>query len=201
MGLTITVDIGGLKVAARVVNEDDPPAQPRCLPRGPSSPSPEGIRPRSSAADGGSAPRRVQVSAVTRTASSSTAASVPRSTVARSACRWAPSRCRRCRPARRPLVKASPAPTVSTTATGRPGRWTIPSAEAATTPPGPSVTTTIAGPRVRHAVATCTGGCPGRSQARSSALALTISAAATSASTRGRSLSGVPISWGRQFGS
>ena len=109
--------------------------------------APPGRRLPRSAGGRGSAPGRVQVMAAARTASSASSARVAASIARRSTRRAPPSRSRRCRPASRAAMQASPAPTVSTTSTARPGRRSTPAWRvAASSPAGPRVITTIAGP-------------------------------------------------------
>ena len=69
-------------------------------------------------------------------------------------------------------MKASPAPTVSTTSTAIPGRSTGPAGPCAWTPSPPRVTTTRDGPRVSHCSAAAAGSIPGEIQSRSSSLTL-----------------------------
>ena len=99
-------------------------------------------------------------------------------------------------------MNESPAPTVSTTSTGTPGRLTGPlAAPTARAPSPPRVTTTSAGPWPSQAAATSSTVLPGSSHATSSSLAFTRSATASSSCTTASTSSRGPISRCRTFGS
>ena len=147
---------------------------------------------------GGSAPARVQVSADTADASRSAPS------IASLLARWSAARDvtpRWASPASKPELKASPAPTVSTTGTSKARVPCISPSLSARTPRLPCVIATSTAPRPSKSAATSWCRLPGASQARSDALSFTTSAIAKRLSSKARYVLSTRMRPGRTLGS